>query len=172
MARSSLSDVQGSIIDPAQTWNFDLFFEKLPAGLGGDTSMLTIRCQSATLPGAEMEPITVELHGVALRYRGRRTYSGQFTVMFAENVDWTTYQLFRDWHNLMLSWETNTGSSSAVYKVPATITCYDDAGNEVKSFQLIGVWPQSVPDVQFDGSQSGYVQPEITFAFDTVSEQS
>ena len=32
MARSSLSDVQGSIIDPAQTWNFDLFFEKLPAG--------------------------------------------------------------------------------------------------------------------------------------------
>ena len=45
MARSSLSDVQGSIIDPAQTWNFDLFFEKLPPGLGGDTSMLTIRCQ-------------------------------------------------------------------------------------------------------------------------------
>lgn len=170
MARSSLSDVQGSIIDPAQTWNFDLFFEKLPAGLGGDTSMLTIRCQSATLPGAEMEPIEVALHGVTLRYRGRRTYSGSFTVQFAENIDWTTYQLFRDWHNLMLSWETNTGQSAAVYKIPATLTCYDDAGNEVKSFQITGVWPQTVPDVQFNGGESGYVQPEITFAFDTVAE--
>ena len=170
MARSSLSDVQGSIIDPAQTWNYDLFFEKLPPGLGGDTSMLTIRCQSANLPGSEMEPISVELHGVKIQYRGRRTYSNQFSAQFAENVDWTTYQLFRDWHNLMLSWRTNTGSSSAIYKVPATITAYDDAGNEVKSFRIEGVWPQTVPDISFNGGESGYVQPEITFSFDLVEE--
>ena len=171
MARTSLSDVQGSIVDPAQVWNFDLFFEKLPSGLGGDTSMLTIRCQAATLPGAEMEQVTVELHGVAIRYRGRRTYNGTFTVQFAENVDYTTYQMFRDWHNLMLSWENNTGSSSSTYKVPVSVICYDDAGNEIKSFGITGVWPQTVPDISFDGSQSGYVQPEITFSYDTVSEE-
>lgn len=170
MARSSLSDVQGSIVDPAQTWNFDLFFEKLPAGLGGDTSMLTIRCQATALPGTDMEPIEVELHGVKIRYRGRRTYSGTFTVTFAENVDWTTYEMFKSWHNLMLSWEMNTGSSSAVYKVPATLTMYDDAGNEVKSYQITGVWPQTVPEIAFNGAESAYVQPEITFSFDTVSE--
>lgn len=170
MARSSINDVVGSIVDPAQSWNFDLIFNKLPMGLGGDTSMLTIRCQAANLPSVEMETVEVALHGVEVRYRGRRTYSKTFEVTFIENVDYTTYQLFRDWHNLMLSWETNTGSSSGLYKVNCTLVCYDDAGNEVKSIDINGVWPTTVPQIDFDGSQSEAVKPQITFSFDTLSE--
>ena len=170
MARSSLNDVQGSIVDPAQTWNFDLFFEKLPSGISGSTSTLTIRCMSTSLPGVSFEPIEVELHGVKLKYRGRKTYNGTFSVTFAENVDWTTYNLFREWNNLMLSWERNTGSSSTVYKVPCTMTMYNDAGEEVATYTLKGVWPQDVNEISFNGAESSYVQLEVTFSFDYVSE--
>lgn len=170
MARSSLSDVEGSIVDPAQTWNFDLFFDKLPTGLSGSTRMLTVRCQATSLPGVSMEAIEVELHGVKLKYRGRRTYGGTFSVTFAENVDWTTYELFRNWHNLMLSWSKNTGSSSSVYKVPCTLTMYNDAGEESISYELRGVWPAEIADISLNGAESGYVQPEITFSFDYIQE--
>ena len=170
MARSSLDDFQGSIVDPAQTWNYDLMFERLPTGVSGSTSMLRIRCQAVTLPGVTFDPVDVEAHGIKLRFRGRRTYSNQFTATFIENVDYTTYSLFKQWHMLALSWTNNTGVSSAVYKVPCTITAYDDPGNTVFEETLYGVWPQEVADISYDGSGSDYVKPEVTFAFDYKDE--
>ena len=170
MARSSLYDVQGSVVDPAQPWNFDLFFDRLPTGLSGDVRSLTIRCQSTSVPGASFEAVEVELHGVKLRFRGKKQYNGTFDVTFAENVDWSTYKLFKQWHDLQLSWQRNTGSSSSVYKVSATLTTYDDAGNAVMELPIKGVWPENVQDISLDGSQGGYVQPSITFSFDYLDE--
>ena len=171
MSRSSLSDIQGSIIDPALPWNFDLIFDKLPTGMSGDTRSLTIRCQSTSLPGVSHNQVEVALHGITLRYRGRKTYGGTFDVVFAENVDWSTYEIFRNWNKLMLSWQDNTGSSSAVYKVPVTIVTYNDAGETVKETRVRGVWPQSVQDISLEGSDDGYVQPNITFSYDYVDEE-
>ena len=129
-----------------------------------------IRCQAVTLPGVTFDPVDVEAHGIKLRFRGRRTYSNQFTATFIENVDYTTYSLFKQWHMLALSWTNNTGVSSAVYKVPCTITAYDDPGNTVFEETLYGVWPQEVADISYDGSGSDYVKPEVTFAFDYKDE--
>lgn len=171
MARSSLSDIQGSIIDPSLSWNFDMVFDKLPTGMSGDVRALTIRCQTTNLPGVTHNQVEVNLHGITLRYRGRKTYGGTFDCAFAENVDWSTYEIFRAWNKLMLSWQDNTGSSSAVYKVPATIIVYDDAGTAVKEFGIHGVWPQVVQDIQFDGSSDEYVQPNITFSYDYTDEE-
>ena len=171
MSRSSLSDIQGSIIDPALPWNFDLIFDKLPTGMSGDTRALTIRCQSTSLPGVTHNQVEVALQGITLRYRGRKTYGGTFDVVFAENVDWSTYEIFRNWNKLMLSWQNNTGSSSAVYKVPVTIVTYNDAGEVVKEISVRGVWPQSVQDISLEGSDDGYVQPNITFSYDYVDEE-
>ena len=70
----------------------------------------------------------------------------------------------------LLSWTNNTGVSSAVYKVPCTITAYDDPGNTVFEETLYGVWPQEVADISYDGSGSDYVKPEVTFAFDYKDE--
>lgn len=170
MARSSLDDFEGSIIDPAQPWNFQLRFLRLPSGVGS-TKPLTVRCQATTLPGVTMETVVVGLHGMERRFRGRRTYSGEFNVTFAENVDWSTYQIFRNWHNMMLSWENNTGSSSQLYKMQAELVTMDDAGNEQAAFQIYGIWPSAVGDISFDGSAGGdYVRPEITFAYDRIGE--
>ena len=85
MARSSLSDIQGSIIDPALPWNFDLIFDKLPTGMPGDVRSLTIRCQATSLPGQSHNQVEVSLHGIVLRFRGRKTFGGTFDVTFAEN---------------------------------------------------------------------------------------
>lgn len=171
MARSSLSDIQGSIIDPALPWNFDLIFDKLPTGMPGDVRSLTIRCQATSLPGQSHNQVEVSLHGIVLRFRGRKTFGGTFDVTFAENVDWSTYQIFREWNKLMLSWQQNTGASSAVYKVPVTIVVYNDAGETVKEFGVKGVWPQAVQDINLDGSQDDYVQPSITFSYDYTDEE-
>lgn len=170
MGRSSLSDVEGSIIDPAQPWNYDLIFDRLPVGTSGNTRDLTIRCQSTSIPGTQHEAVEVELHGLKLRYRGRKTYSGNFEVTFAENVDWSTYEIFREWNRLMLSWQANTGASSQIYKVPATIVVFDDAGAIVREYKVRGVWPENLNDITLDGSQSGYVQPQVTFSFDYLDE--
>ena len=166
MSRSSLNDMLGSIVDPALPWNFDLVIDRLPTGVSGNVRDITIRCQTTSMPGVQFSPVEVEAHGVKLKYRGRKQYQNTIECQFIENVDWSTYQLFKEWANLQLNWTNNTGSSSAIYKTTGTIITYDDAGNVTKEQAIKGLWIEQIQDIQLDGSQDGYVQPNVTFSYD------
>ena len=95
MSRSSLNDMLGSIVDPALPWNFDLVIDRLPTGVSGNVRDITIRCQTTSMPGVQFSPVEVEAHGVKLKYRGSKQYQNTIECQFHENVDWSTYQLFK-----------------------------------------------------------------------------
>lgn len=169
MARTSLQDVAG-LRDPAQTWNFDLFFDRLPSGVSGNLRDLTFRVKTTQFPGANLDAVEVELHGVKLVFAGRATYDHEFTVTFYEGVDWSVRNAFYSWRELMRSWQNNSGSTSDLYKSSCTLSLYDDFPNESKTIKLAGVWPKTINSVDLDGGESAAVMMSVTFSFDYIEE--
>ena len=169
MARTSHANIM-ALPDVAQSWNFDLFLPTIPGG--GSATNLTYRCKSTTLPSSTIEPVKIELHGVAKQEAGRAQYSHTFQATFIETVDYTTYLAFRKWRDYMRSWKNNTGSNSQAYAVQAELDVYDNAGNVINTMILAGVWPTEVGDVAFDGAASNAIEMTITFSFNYIDDGS
>ncbi len=162
MSRSSIQDTL-SLGDPAQLWNFDFFIPVVPGA--SDTRHLTFRCQTTDLPGTALEPLEVSLHGHTIQYAGRRIYTHTINVQFLETFDWATRALFTNWIEIARSWRNNSGSYFSTYAVSGLIVLYDDIPQPVRTTQLNYMWPESISEIQLDGSQSGAVQLSIAFRY-------
>lgn len=168
MARTGLSDVN-SIPDPAQGWEFDLFLPTIPGT--SDTKQLTFRCMSTSLPGTELDRVSVALHGVEKIFAGRRNYSHNINTTFLEAIDWKTRDSIKKWIDTARNWITNTGTQSQTYKVNAQIVLYNDQPQVARTIIVYGLWPQQMNDVALDGGQSNHVQLDVTWSFDLTDDQ-
>jgi len=162
MARSSLQDSL-SLGDPAQLWNFDLVLPVIPGT--SNTRPLTFRCQSTDMPGSSLENLEVALHGHVIQYAGRRMYTQTLNATFLETFDWETRGIFNRWMEIARSWRNNSGSYFATYAVSGLLVTYDDVPNVVQTTQINYMWPESMQEVQLDGSQSGPVQISVSFRY-------
>lgn len=168
MARTSLRDVAG-LPDPQLTYNFDLIFDSVPGG--GDARGLITRCMTTSIPGMQLDQVTVALHGVETNYRGRQIWTKQFTGTFHETRDQTVRSAFRNWVTFAQDNRQNQGNYKAQYARTAEIVLYDDIPNETRRIKVYGCWPMSFDDLQLDGSQSAAAQYNVTFSFDYTEEQ-
>lgn len=168
MARTSHANIL-SLPDAAQSWNFDLRFPRIP-GSSLSAENLTFKCKSTSLPSSAIEPVKIELHGVAKQEAGRATYEHTLTAIFLETIDYATYQAFREWRDYMRSWKRNSGTNSSAYKVRLEMDLYDNAGAVVRTVALAGSWPTTIAEVQYDGAQSTAIDINMTFSFDHVDD--
>lgn len=169
MARTSLRDVNG-LPDPQLTYNFDLFFDSIPGGLGVNSRGLAIRCMSTSIPGMQVDQVTVALHGVETNYAGRQIYTKQFSAVLHETRDNGVRAAMRGWMEFARNNIQNAGNYKAQYARTAEIVLYDDIPNETRRIKVHGVWPMSFDDLQLDGSQSAAAQYNVTFSFDYTEE--
>lgn len=163
MGRSSLNDVL-SLADPATQWNFDLLLPSIPGS--SDTRDLTFKCMTTDMPGTAVEAVEIPLHGVTIQRAGRRIYTHQLNATFMETVDYSTREKFRRWFETMRSWTTNTGTSSAGYRVSAQVVVYNDLPAVVRTCNIVGLWPETMADVPLDGGSSALVTLQIGFRYD------
>ena len=166
MGRSSVYNVQ-QLSDAFQVWNFDLRFPSIPGG--GDAVSLTYKCQTASLPGFNLESVDIELHGVKKKEAGRATYEHTFQCTFLETVDFSTRTAFRNWRETCRSWKLNTGSVSSAYKVNALLELYDNAPSVTRSIVIYGVYPETVDTLSLENSSTaGFLS--VTFSYDWTDE--
>jgi hypothetical protein len=158
-----------SLPDAAQGWNFDLIFTSIP-GSNLSSENLTYKVKSTTIPTSSIEPVKIELHGVAKQEAGRATYEHTFNCVIMETVDWATYQAMRQWRDYMRSWKNNTGANSSAYKVRLELDLYDNAGAVVRTIVLVGAFPTAIGEVALDGAQSTVIDLNMTFSFDYVDD--
>lgn len=168
MARTSLRDV-GNLSDPLMTYNFDLQFNGIEDF--GDARDITIRLMTTSLPGMQIDQVTVPLHGVEVNYAGRQIYSKQFTATLHETRDVKARDFLRKWTRACRNNLTNKGLLKERYAKNATMILYDDVPNVVSQTLIVGIWPLSFDDLQLDGSQSTAAQYNVTFSFDYTIEQ-
>ena len=163
MSRTSLQDVR-SVGDPLLSFNWDLIIPRFPGV--GDSRAFTFKCQTSSIPGMLLEQVPVALHGIELRFAGRKNYSHSFPVTILETHDMDTRNMFMAWSELARSWINNTGTPKSVYGANILLILYDDTPAIVKTIQLQGAWPETVDDAQLDGQSSAIVTYNVTFSFD------
>ena len=162
MARTSLTDVL-SVGDPAQSWNFDIFFPIIPGS--ASSRDLTFKCMTTDVPGTQLEEVMAPLHGVEIPYAGRRMFTHSMNVAFMETSDWATSEKFRRWAEIARSWRQNSGTMSSGYWVTAQLVMYNDIPQVVRTIQLNNLWPTNVSEVQLDGGSSQLVQLSVEFRY-------
>lgn len=167
MPRTSIQNVR-SIGDPLQSWNWDIFIPRMPGS--NDSREFTFKAQTSIIPGFMLESVPVALHGVELRFAGRKNYSHSFPVTILETNNMSTRDMFVRWNELARSWINNAGTSKDVYSTDMRMILWDDTPKAIKTVMVVGVWPETVDDAQMDGQTSGVVTYNISFSYDLTED--
>lgn len=166
--RTSIQDII-SLAPPAQAWNFDLFLPVIPGS--SSTRDLTYRCMTTDIPGTQLEPLEVALHGVQVPYPGRRMFTQSMNVTFLEGVDWETTRKFHRWIELARSWRQNNGLPGPGAWVTGQLVFYDDTPSVVRTQQINAMWPSNLQETQADGSATAAINISIEFKYTDWEEQ-
>lgn len=167
MGRTSLSDLR-SVGDPLQQWNWDLIIPNMPGT--SNSRPFTIKCQTASIPGFEIEKVDVPLHGVQLEYAGRSVYSHTMEATVMETRDASTRDMLVKWKELTRSLKFNTGGVKDTYATNIQLVLYDDIPSIVRTINIYGAWVATVADSSLDGATSSLVSYSVTFAYDWFDE--
>jgi hypothetical protein len=167
MGRTSLQDVR-SLPDALQQWNWDLIIPAMPGT--ANSRAFTIKAMTTSIPGAQLEPTTIDLHGVTIKQAGRVKYTNTLPVTLLETRDMSTRLMIRNWQKMARDLATNSGSYKSVYATTIEMVLYDDVPQVVQRLRLVGAWPESLDDTSVDSGQAGAVQFNVTFSYDYVDE--
>lgn len=163
--RVSLSRVKSSVPDILAGMDFELIFGSIPGT--PNTEHLTVRSQTATIPGSSHEVIQVPLHGHTLNYRGRRIFPYTMSVQFVDAVDHRTFDSMHRWLENVVGTESATSFDyKAGYTTNAELIVYDVRGILVNSYTIFNIMIQDITDTQLDGQSSQAVQVQAQFQYD------
>lgn len=163
-----------SIADPLLSDNFELVFPNLPAPVAAANAIesLRIQCRTAIKPGFTLEEVLVEVFGHTIRHAGRKTVSGSMSVEYVENSQMNVYTPLEQWSDACRSFQTQAGLLKAEYAVPATFRIFSQDGTTVVAeYEITGVWPKTVPDLNFDGQSAQAIPVAVEFSFDDVERR-
>lgn len=168
MAKPSIGDVASSVMDPMLSDNFLLEIPSIP-GTQGQTKTLTLQCRTVSKPGLTIENAEVAIFGHTLEYVGRKTFSHDMSVEYVENRDAVVQKMLEDWAEYCRRTQDQLGNyklGTDGYARTAVLTIYDVKGLEKAKYKIVNVWPSSVPEIQFDGSQASVISLQVQFKYD------
>jgi hypothetical protein len=165
MKRHTLEDIS-QIKDPLQTYNFGLIIPNVPGG--GDSYQLTLRAQTAIIPGVNIEPALVALRGLELVYAGRITYSHSIPFTYIEARDMKTRQALLRWFYLARDFRGSNpvGTYKETYSTTVDLELYDDTGKVIRTIRLFGVFPTALEDLGTDSQSTQVAAMTGTFSYD------
>lgn len=166
MARIGLSDVN-SLNDPFLGYQFELSIPSVPSG--DSSTELTTRCRSTSIPGMQLEPVEVTLHGVTLEYAGRPTLNHDLQCTFIESNTMYVRTTLLNWLDYTNSLTDTTGNEKSSYATTAYLLLYDQTMTCFQTLTLHNFWIKTVDDAGLDGSQSSALELNATFSFDWVT---
>lgn len=169
MAKPTFDEVQ-RVQDPMLSDNFELIIAKVPGG--GSAKALRIQCKTAIKPGSTINEVMVELFGHATVHAGAHTFSHELPVTYIEDSKGTITQTIEAWQKKIRNVDTQTGSFKEDYATDAEFIIYDQTGKKALTYEIINIWPNQDPDIQFDGAQSTQaIEKSVTFKFDIVKRR-
>lgn len=156
-----------SLLDPMLNDNFELLFTDIP-GDNNDGAELRIKCLSASLPGASLNPVEVELFGHKLLFAGRKTFSHSMNIAYHEVYDGRTYKQLKSWAAVGRATQTQTGGFHDDYMRSAIFTVFDQTGAEAAQWEIHRMFPTEISEYQFEGSGGQAIRQDATFAYGYV----
>jgi hypothetical protein len=129
----------------------------------------TFMAKTAQLPGSTINSFPLYYFGRELKFAGNRTFT-DWTLQIINDEDFLIRNALESWMNSINSHTTNVRNSAAVnpsnYSVDAEVTQYGKAGQELKKYKFVGVFPVDVAPIDLDwGSNDSIEEYAATFAF-------
>jgi hypothetical protein len=166
MPRITLTQIQ-SLPDLLSSEHFTFNLGEIPNV--GDGLQLMLKCVDCNIPGFSTEAFDVMLHGVQRSFRGRKMYPRTLACTYVEDSTMDTLNTLRSWMEQVVGTDSNTSVGGILdYSVPATLTIFDQAGNDIDSMDFINCYVQDVPDVQVTGESSTLMRVTATFKYDYI----
>ena len=143
-----------------------------PGGTSDNVSVaqkFTFMCRAAQLPGDTINQIPVNYFGRELKFPGNRTFP-EWTVTIINDEDFIIKNAAEKWMSGINSHVGNLRSrrfeNSVGYSSNALISHYGKAGDTIKQYAFIGMFPIDISPIEMDwGANDTIEEFAITFAY-------
>ena len=129
----------------------------------------TFMAKAAQLPGSTINQVPVYYFGREMKFAGNRTFA-DWTLTIINDEDFTIRNSIESWMNAINS---NTGNirntlsqNPSSYTVDAEVTQFGKAGQELKKYKFVGMFPLDLAPIDLDwGSNDAIEEFTCTFAY-------
>lgn len=146
-----------------------LVFPALVAAGAAAGSKVSFMAKSAQLPGSSIGQVPVYYFGRELKLAGNRSFA-DWTLNIINDEDFIIRNALEVWSNAINSHSGNIRNGSAgspsSYTVDAQVTQYGKAGEELKTYKFVGLFPVDIAPIDLDwGSNDTIEEYSATFAY-------
>ncbi len=159
--------------DPERRWLYQLILE-LPSllrsysgGSVGGSNLLNLNAQSVTVPSAAVDVITIPHLNQDVKVAGRPTL-GEMSVTFLSSYNINSVRILEAWHRNIYRPSTEMLNYASQYKTNGSLVVYTPTFGVFKAYKIMGAWPSSIGDKEYDWSASESVTRVVTFQVDKV----
>jgi hypothetical protein len=129
----------------------------------------TFMAKAAQLPGSTIGQVPVYYFGRELKFAGNRTFA-DWTLQIINDEDFTIRNSIESWMNSINSHAGNVRNAAAMspssYTVDATVTQYGKAGDALKTYKFVGMYPLDLAPIDLDWSSNDTIEEYgVTFAY-------
>jgi len=130
---------------------------------------ITFMARTAQLPGSTIGTVPVQYFGREIKFVGNRTFA-DWTITIINDEDFLIRNAMENWMNSLNSNATNIRDAAAVnstnYSTDAIVTQYGKAGDDIKDYTFVGMFPTDLAPIDLDwGSNDTIEEYSVTFAY-------
>jgi hypothetical protein len=129
----------------------------------------TFLAKTAQLPGSTIGTAPLYYFGRELKLAGNRTFT-DWTLQIINDEDFLIRNSLESWMNAINSHAGNLRNSSAKnlggYSVDAIVTQYGKAGDVLKTYKFVGLYPLDIAPIDLDWNSNDTIEEYgVTFAY-------
>jgi hypothetical protein len=160
--------------DPERRWLFKLeltvpsiISTATTGGANSVAEVLAFNAQSVTLPSVTIDPIIIPHMNQDVKVAGRPSL-GEMTVVYLNAFNLRAVSVLESWHRAIYKPSTETLGFATQYKTNGTLLVLCPNLEVFKTYQIMGCWPSSIGDKEYDWSASENVTRTVTFQVDKI----
>jgi hypothetical protein len=171
MAEFNVANFRSQMVgDGARPNLFACTIPDLTVNVNGETGSevaFNFMCRAAQLPGSTVNSVPVNYFGRELKFSGNRVFS-EWTVTIINDEDFKIRNTFEKWMSSLNSHVSNLRNlvSPLSYQKDGYVTQYGKAGNVIKEYKFVGLFPIDVSPIELDWSANDSIEEfAVTFAY-------
>ena len=124
-------------------------------------------CRVAQVPASILTPITTNYFGRPIKFAGNRTYE-DWTVTILNDEDFSVRSTLEEWMNNINATVDNVSQVfNTVYKSQAQVTHFGKAGDILRQYDFVGLFPTNIAAIDLDWSNADALEEyTATFSID------
>lgn len=137
-----------------------------PINSGAD-EQFRFMCRVAQIPATTLTAITTNYFGRPVKFAGNRTYE-DWTVTIINDETFAVRSTLEEWAQAINGTTSNQSSVfNNVYKSQAQVTHFGKAGNILRQYDFVGMFPTSIAAIDLDwGNVDAIEEYQATFSID------